>query len=126
MRHRKHGKKFGRVRKVRKALLRSLTRALVEKEKITTTEAKAKELKPKIERLVTRAKKGTLAARRFAARELDRRAVRKLFSEIALSYTSRRGGYTRITKLGKRRSDSAKMAIIEFVRPEAGNTEHGA
>jgi len=118
MRHRKAGRKLGRVRKVRRSLLRSLAKALVEKGKITTTEAKAKELKPRIERLLTKAKEGTLAARRRIARELDPAGVRKIFSEIAPGYKERRGGYTRIIKLGPRRRDAAKMAIIEFIQPE--------
>jgi len=116
MRHRKHGRKFGRVRKVRKALLRSLIRALVLKDKITTTEPKAKEMRPRMERLVTKAKEGTLAARRLVAARTDREVAKKLFSEIAPRYASRLGGYTRITKLGARKSDNARMAIIEFVK----------
>ncbi|MBI4059459.1 50S ribosomal protein L17 [Candidatus Giovannonibacteria bacterium] len=116
MRHRKKGRKFGRVRKVRKAFLRSLLRALVLKERIRTTEARAKEIRPRVEKLVTLAKKNTLAARRLVAARLDRDSAKKIFSVIAPRYEKRPGGYTRIIKLPPRSSDRAKMAIIEFVK----------
>src|SRR3989338_5425869 len=102
MRHRKKGRKFGRVRKVRVALMRSLLRALILKEKIKTTEAKAKEK--------------SLAARRGILSILpDNSCAKKLQTVLAPKYLDRRGGYTRIIKLGARPSDRAPMALIEFV-----------
>ena len=99
------------------ALLKSLARSLVIHESISTTEAKAKELRPFIERLVTLAKKGTLANRRLAVKRLgDKSAVKKLFETIAPRYASRAGGYTRVVKRTKRGStDAAKLAYIAFV-----------
>ena len=116
MRHRKKGRKFGRVRKVRRALYRSLLVALISKEKIRTTLPKAKEIRPQIEKLITKAKAGTLAARREAAAAVGAPSAAKLFSKIAPAYTGRKGGYTRIVKLPRRPSDNAPMAIIEFVK----------
>ncbi|OGF68583.1 50S ribosomal protein L17 [Candidatus Giovannonibacteria bacterium RIFCSPLOWO2_02_FULL_45_14] len=116
MRHRKKGRKFGRVRKVRVALMRSLLRALILKEKIKTTEAKAKEIRPKVERLVTKAKNSGLAARRDILAILpDNISAKKLQTVLAPKYLDRKGGYTRIIKLGTRPSDRAPMALIEFV-----------
>ncbi|KKT78943.1 MAG: 50S ribosomal protein L17 [Candidatus Giovannonibacteria bacterium GW2011_GWB1_45_9b] len=116
MRHRKKGRKFGRVRKVRVALMRSLLRALILKEKIKTTEAKAKEIRPKVEQLVTKAKDKSLAARRGILSILpDNSCAKKLQTVLAPKYLDRRGGYTRIIKLGARPSDRAPMALIEFV-----------
>ncbi len=116
MRHNKTGRKFGRVRKVRKALVRSLMRSLVLHEKIRTTEPKAKEIRPKIEKLVTRAKSGNLASRRLVTARIDAEGAKKLVEEIAPRYKERAGGYTRIIKLPARKSDNAKMAVIEFVK----------
>ena len=116
MRHLKKGRKFGRVRKVRKSFLSSLLRALILKGRIVSTEARAKEMRPRVEKLITKAKKGTLASRRELLRVLDKESVGKLFAELAPLYRERPGGYTRILKLGPRKSDGAKMAIIEFVR----------
>ncbi len=116
MRHRKKGRKFGRVRKVRTALVKSLLRALVLKEKIRTTEPKAKEIRPKIEKLVTRGKSGSLAARRIIASRIDQESAKKIVEVIAPRYKERPGGYTRIIKLPARKSDNAKMALIEFVK----------
>lgn len=116
MRHRKKGRKFGRVRKVRLALYRSLLVALISKEKISTTLPKAKEIRPQIEKLVTKSKKGSLAARREVIAAIGGPGARKLFSKIAPQYVGRSGGYTRIIKLPRRRSDNAPMAIIEFVK----------
>ena len=117
MRHSNNKRKFGRVRKVRKALINSLALNLIVRGKIKTTEPKAKELRPFVEKLVTGAKKGNMAARRLIISELSNRRseVKKLFEVIALKYADRKGGYTRILKLGARKSDGAKMAIIEFV-----------
>ena len=116
MRHQKRGRKFGRVKKVRLALKRSLLSALILKERIRTTEAKAKELRPQIEKLVTLAKRADFNSRRLALRRLpDAAAVIKLMRDLAPKYSERKGGYVRITKLGPRKSDNARMAIIEFV-----------
>lgn len=116
MRHRKKGRKFGRVRKVRVALVRSLLRSLILKERIKTTETKAKEIRPKIEKLVTQAKKNDVSARRNILSDLpDKVAAKKLQTIIAPKYLDRKGGYTRIIKLGTRPSDRAAMALIEFV-----------
>jgi len=89
---------------------------LIEHERITTTEARAKELAPFIEKLITKAKKGGLSQRRQVARVLSKKSTKKLFNEIAPRYKDRPGGYTRILKLPPRESDGAKMAIIEFVK----------
>ena len=115
MRKRKKGKKFGRVKEQRKALLRSLASSLVLHKKIKTTEAKAKELRRFIEPLVTKAKAGDLHKRRQVRSYLSDEITKKLFSEIAPLYKDRPGGYTRIIKLTQRMSDGARMAIIEFV-----------
>ncbi len=117
MRHHNTNRKFGRVRKVRRNFLKGLTLDLVRHGKITTTEARAKELRKVVEPLVTMAKKDTVANRRLATSRLMNRKTetKKLFEEIAPAYKSRRGGYTRITKLPVRKSDASKMAVIEFV-----------
>jgi large subunit ribosomal protein L17 len=97
-------------------LFRNLSAALVKHEQITTTVAKAKELRPYVEKLVTLAKKGGLSNRRLAhARMLDDAQLVKLFDVLAVRYAGRNGGYTRIIKTGPRGSDAAPMAIIEFV-----------
>lgn len=116
MRHRKRGRKFGRVRKVRRALYRSLLVSFISKEKIRTTLPKAKEIRPQIEKLVTKAKKGTLALRRDVIAAVGASSAAKLFSKIAPAYADRKGGYTRIIKLPRRHSDNAAMAILEFVK----------
>jgi large subunit ribosomal protein L17 len=116
MRKRKKGRKFHRKKDQRKALLKSLAEALVLKERIETTQAKAKELSRFVEKLITKAKKGDLAARREIARFLSKEATKTLVDKIAPRYKERQGGYTRILKLGPRKGDSAKMAIIEFVK----------
>lgn len=117
MKHHKSIRKFGRKRNVRNALIRSLAISLVRHGKIETTEAKAKELRPYIENLVTKAKVDTVANRRLVASRLINQAdeTKKLFAEIAPKYVGTAGGYTRIIKLGARLSDAAPMAIIEFV-----------
>lgn len=89
--------------------------SLIRDEKIKTTEAKAKELRPNIEKLITKAKKDTLANRRVAISRIGTVATGKLFKDIAPRYENRAGGYTRIVKLGKRAGDASPMAIIEFV-----------
>ena len=117
MRHHNTTKKFGRMKVQRNALLNSLVLNLIVREKIKTTEPKAKELRPFIEKLVTRAKKGDLATRRLITSKLFNRnkEVKKLFEVLAPKYADKKGGYTRVLKLGVRKSDGAKMAIIEFV-----------
>lgn len=116
MKHHNKNRKFGRERNQRKALVRSLASALVEREKIKTTEAKAKELRPFIERLVTHGKKNSLASRRLIIKRLGSKGGgKKMMDIIAPRYNGRGGGYTRILKLPKRKSDGSKMAIIEFI-----------
>ena len=117
MRHQKTRHKLSRDASHRKALLANLCVEVIDHERIKTTEAKAKAVKPELEKLITLAKKGDLHARRQALSELhnDKFAVHKLFEEIAPRYTQRPGGYTRIVKLGPRRSDSAEMVFLELV-----------
>ena len=117
MRHGDNKRKFGMVRKVRNALMKTLALNLIVRGKIRTTEPKAKELRPYIEKLVTSAKKGDIATRRLVVSSLYNRRVevKKLFDVIAPKYKDRKGGYTRVLKLGSRKSDGAAMAIIEFV-----------
>jgi len=117
MRHRKQGRKLGRTTSHRTALLRNLAANLLEHEAITTTVPKAKEARRFVERLVTRAKRGTLAdRRRVASRLQDERLARKLFEEIAPRFSERPGGYTRVIKLAKsRQGDAARLCRLEFV-----------
>ena len=118
MRHHNSKRKFGRSKTQKKALMDSLALNLIIREKIKTTEPKAKELRPFIEKLVTRAKTDNLANRRLIIAKLHNRAreVGKLFKTIAPRYADRKGGYTRIMKLPPRKVDGAKMAIIEFIK----------
>ena len=117
MRHHNANRKFGRDRDQRTALLKSLAVAIIDKESIKTTEAKAKEMRPYVEKLITRAKTGTLAARRIlAARIGNPTLVKKLVEEIAPRFAERKGGYIRITKLPTRLRDSSKMAQIELIK----------
>jgi len=116
MRHRVGGRKLQRTASHRAALFRNQSAALIKHEQITTTLAKAKELRPYVEKLVTLAKKGGLSNRRLAhARLMDDTQLKKLFDVIGPRYAERAGGYTRIIKAGIRASDAAPMAIIEFV-----------
>jgi large subunit ribosomal protein L17 len=116
MRHRVAGRKLQRTSSHRAALFRNMAAALIKHEQITTTLAKAKELRPYTEKLVTLAKKGGLSNRRLAhARLLDDAQLVKLFDVIATRYADRAGGYTRVVKAGIRASDAAPMAIIEFI-----------
>lgn len=116
MRHRVGGRKLQRTSSHRAALFRNMAAALIKHEQITTTLAKAKELRPYTEKLVTLAKKGGLSNRRLAhARLLDDKQLVKLFDTLAERYKARSGGYIRIVKAGIRISDAASMAIIEFV-----------
>lgn len=116
MRHLKKGRKFSRTRNQRRAFLRALLSQLVTHGRIHTTEARAKELRPLAEKLVTTAKAGTLANRRLAASRISAPAVAALLRDIAPRYRERQGGYVRIIKLAPRKSDSARLAIIEFVK----------
>src|SRR5580765_1615510 len=116
MRHRIGGRKLQRTSAHRLALFRNMAAALIKHEQITTTVAKAKELRPYVEKLVTLAKKGGLSNRRLAhARLLDDAQLVKLFDVIGPRYASRAGGYTRVIKAGIRASDASPIAIIEFV-----------
>ncbi|MEN2787466.1 50S ribosomal protein L17 [Sphingomonas qilianensis] len=116
MRHRVGGRKLQRTSAHRIALFRNMSAALIKHEQITTTVAKAKELRPYIEKLITLAKKGGLSNRRLAhARLLDDAQLIKLFDVLADRYATRNGGYTRVIKAGIRLSDASPMAIIEFV-----------
>jgi large subunit ribosomal protein L17 len=116
MRHRVAGRKLQRTSSHRAALFRNMAAALIKHEQITTTTAKAKELRPYVEKLVTLAKKGGLSNRRLAhARLLDDVQLVKLFDVIAPRYAARNGGYIRIVKAGIRASDAAAISIIEFV-----------
>jgi large subunit ribosomal protein L17 len=116
MRHRVGGRKLQRTSSHRAALFRNMAAALIKHEQITTTTAKAKELRPYVEKLVTLAKKGGLSNRRIAhARIMDEAQERKLFDVLGPRYAERNGGYTRIIKAGIRQSDAAPIAVIEFV-----------
>lgn len=116
MRHRKKGRNLSRSPSHRKALLRNMATSLFRHERITTTTARAKELRPYAERLITLARRGDLHARRRVARRIaDREILGKLFDDIGPRYRERPGGYTRILKLGNRRGDAADMALIELV-----------
>ena len=116
MRHQKKTLKLGRKEGHRKSLLANLAVSLIEHTRITTTLAKAKAVRPLAEKLVTIGKKGTLHARRTAKAVLRQDgAVKKLFAEVVPRAAARKGGYTRIIKLGQRPSDSAPMALIEWV-----------
>ena len=129
MRKRKKGKKLKRPRDARKALLISLARELLLKEKIKTTEIKAKELRSFVEKHISRARQSfveqnlggrakinQLSSKRLLAKIFSWQVVKKLFDEIVPRYKERKGGYTRLIKLGPRKSDGAKMAIIELVK----------
>jgi len=116
MRHHSNVRKFGREKNQRHALLRSLARNLIRDGRIKTTAAKAKELRPFVEKLVTRARIGTVASRRLlSARVHGEAEVKKLMADIAPRYKDRKGGYTRIIKLPRRDLDNAPMSLIEFI-----------
>ncbi|MDQ4043981.1 MAG: 50S ribosomal protein L17 [Chloroflexota bacterium] len=116
MRHRKAGRKFGRNPAQRKAMLRQLAISLIENERVTTTEAKAKELRGVVEKLVTIAREDSGHHRNVVMSRLDHEpAVARLFDVVAPRYEDTSGGYTRISKLGPRRGDGAPMVLIEFV-----------
>lgn len=117
MRHQRKRYQLSRSAAHRKALLANLCKEVIDHERIRTTEAKAKAVKPELEKLITLAKRGDLHARRQALSALgqDKHTVYKLFEEIAPRYSERSGGYTRILKLGPRRSDATEMVYIELV-----------
>jgi large subunit ribosomal protein L17 len=116
VRHRKKGRQLSRTRSHRAATLRNLATSLFLHERIETTTAKAKELRPYAERLITLARRGDVHARRLARQKIQDRAVLgKLFDDIAPRYAERPGGYTRILKLGNRKGDAAEMSLIELV-----------
>lgn len=115
MRHHKANRKFGRERNQRRALMRSLAYSLALRGKIKTTEPKAKELRPYMEKLITLGKKQTLASRRELESRVGKETAKKIALELSRTYKDRAGGYTRVVKLGPRASDASSMAIIEFV-----------
>lgn len=119
MRHLVKGRKLGRTTAHRKALLRNLVTSFLEKERVKTTLAKAKEARPLAEKMITLAKKNTLHTKRQALRVLTKEAAaKKLFEEIAPRFSERPGGYTRIVKIGTRLGDGAQMAMFELVGSE--------
>jgi large subunit ribosomal protein L17 len=115
MRHHNTLKKFGRVRKVRTALIKSLALSLVLNNKIKTTETKAKALRPVVEKMITNGKSATLASRRLLISRVGKEGAEKIVKEISPKYADRKGGYLRITKLPSRKSDGGSMAVIEFI-----------
>jgi len=116
MRHLRKNRKFGRTADYRKRFLWNLAVNLIIKERIRTTEARAKEIRPLIEKVVSTAKNETLANRRLLLKNLTVKTVNKLFKELAPRFKERKGGYLRILKFGTRKNDGARMAIIEFIR----------
>lgn len=119
MKHRAKGRKFGRVKNQRRALLRGLLNNLIICEKIVTTEAKAKEIKAMIDRIISKTKKidekNKIAVIRNLKKVISNEAVKKISGDFSKKFEGRKSGYSRITKLGRRKGDSAKMAVIEFV-----------
>lgn len=116
MRHLVSGRKLNRTASHRRAMLSNMAVSILDKERITTTLAKAKEVRSVVERLITYGKKGNLHSIRLAARRINNETVlKKLFDDIAPSYKDRQGGYTRIIKVGERKGDNTLMSIIELV-----------
>ncbi len=115
MRKLKKGRILSREKDQRKALLRNLAGQLVMEEKIKTTEAKAKEVASFIEKQITKSKKDEINSRRLLAKILPEKVVKKMVDDLGKRYAERRGGYTRITKIGPRKSDSAKIVFIELI-----------
>lgn len=115
MRHRKKGKIFGRVRKQRKALLKNLGSSLIMRERVTTTEAKAKAVRPYLERIIAKARPLTLAGKRYAHRFLSHEAAKILLGDRMARFKNRDSGWTRIIKLAHTRKDGARNVMIEFV-----------
>jgi len=119
MRHMKSGKRLGRNTSHRKAMMRNMVTSFFDLEKITTTDARAKELRKMAEKLITMARRGDLHSRRLVMQVVrDKKVVAKLFDTIAPRYTERPGGYTRIIKLGHRSGDNASLSVIELVEEE--------
>ncbi len=126
MRHRISGRKLGRKKASRKALMVSLSMALIEHKKIKTTDAKAKELRTFIEPLITFAKRGDLHSRRQVLKSITKKSiVRELFDKIGPFFSERNGGYTRITKLGFRDNDRAPVSLIELVDYNLSDSDKG-
>lgn len=124
MRHRIAGRTFGRRSGPRKALIRGLISNLIQSERITTTVAKAKELRMHVEPLITLAKRGDLHSRRLVAAQVyTKENVQKLFDDLAVRFKDRKGGYTRIFKANQRLGDGAPMAMIEFLDRKAEKSE---
>jgi large subunit ribosomal protein L17 len=124
--HRKAGRQLRRTSEQRLALMRNLAISLIEHGAIETTEAKAKELRPFVEKLITKAKRGTLHARRLAARDVHvRRTADTLFKEVGPAFATRTGGYTRILRTGHRKGDGADMARIELIDIVTANGSGG-
>ena len=115
MNHHNTKRKLGRERKTRNALVKSLALSLVLKGKIKTTDAKARALRPVVEKMITTGIPGTLAAQRALTAKIGRLGSKKIITELSPKYKDRKGGYTRITKLPARLSDNSLMAVIEFV-----------
>ncbi len=115
MRHGNSNRKFGRVRKVRSALVKSLALSLVVKGKIQTTGPKASELRSYVEKMVTQGKKNTVTTRRLLTAKIGKAGADKILADLSPKYMERNGGYTRITKLPNRKSDNSSISVIEFV-----------
>lgn len=116
MRHQKKGRKLGTDASHTDAMLKNLATALLTNERIKTTEARAKEVRPLVEKIITWGKKGDIHSRRLAMAQLgDKELVHKLFADVAPRFESREGGYTRILKLGPRKGDAAPMVMMELV-----------
>jgi large subunit ribosomal protein L17 len=121
MRHLKDGRKLNRTAAHRKALMRNLVKALLQREQIRTTDAKAKELRRWADRIVTLGKKGSLHARRLAFAYLgSRKLVKHLFDDVAPRFHERAGGYTRVLKIGPRRGDAASLSLVELTVRKGG------
>lgn len=124
MRHRKDTKKLGRTSSHRKAMLSNLVSSVLEHKHVRTTTVKAKEARRVVDRMITHAKKNTVAARRLVFSQLRRRdIVKSLFDEIAPKYATRNGGYTRVLKIGRRQGDGAEISILELVGYEGVQLE---
>jgi large subunit ribosomal protein L17 len=115
MKHRKRGRKFGRPIKIRRALEKTLLGSLIRQGRLVSTLARAKEIRPLAEKLITKAKKGDLSKRRQVSRILGPKETEKLFKDYGSKYKNRKGGYTRIYRSGSRQHDRAEMAVLEFV-----------
>lgn len=116
MRHRKKNRKFGRIASQRAALLKNLASSLIEHGRIKTTNAKAKELRKFIEAAISTGLVGGISGKRSTYTALSKAAAAKVINELGPSFASRPGGYTRIIRLGRRKSDAAPMALIELVK----------